>query len=144
MPYLNMITNIYLDIDGVLIGTDHDLAFGAHDFLVYLTSHYPVFWLTTHCRGDISYTNSFLKRTFPPKTYEIVKQIIPTTWRTNKTEAIDFSKPFLWFDDNLFAGERAELTEHDVLENWIEVDLRRDKDFLMKIISEFPIPINMV
>jgi hypothetical protein len=136
--------DIYLDIDGVLIGSNNTLANFAHEFLTYVTSHYPVFWLTTHCRGDIIYTNNYLKRTFPPKTFEIVKQILPTTWRTNKTEAIDFSKPFLWFDDNLFEGERAELIRQDVLDNWIEVDLRRDKGFLMKIISEFPIPINLV
>ena len=43
----------------------------------------------------------------------------------NKTE-IDFSKDFLWFDDDCFYGEKQELLEHNKLDNWIEVDLGKN------------------
>lgn len=136
--------NIYLDIDGVLLANEGNLANFAHEFLVYVTSRYSTYWLTTHCRGDISYTHEFLKRTFPSETLNIAKQILPTNWRTNKTEAIDFTQPFLWFDDDLFEGERIDLNKHNVLDNWIEVDLRKDINYLQKLLVSFPIPIDLV
>ena len=139
-----MNTNIYLDIDGVLLVNGNNLANFAHEFLVCVTSNYPTYWLTTHCRGDIFYTYTFLERTFPAKTLEVAKHIHQTNWRTNKTEAIDFSQPFLWFDDTLYEGERTELFKHNVLENWIEVDFRKDINYLQRFLTSFPIPINIV
>ncbi|MBU1164283.1 hypothetical protein KKA15_01830 [Patescibacteria group bacterium] len=85
--------NIYLDIDGVLLANDNNLAKFAHEFLVYVTSRYPTYWLTTHCRGDVAYTHQFIKRTFTSDAYQVAKQIIPTSWQTLKTEAIDFTQP---------------------------------------------------
>ena len=75
---------------------------------------------------------------------EYIKKIIPTEWNILKTEAIDFSTPFLWFEDNLLDGEKQELIKHNVLDNWIEVDLRKDENQLAKFISSFPIPIQIV
>ena len=37
--------NIYLDIDGVLLVNDNNLANHAHEFLEYITSRYPTYWL---------------------------------------------------------------------------------------------------
>ena len=136
--------NIYLDIDGVLLVNDNHLANFAHEFLVYVTSHYPTYWLTTHSRGDISYTYAFIERTFPKKTIEVVRRILPTKWATNKTEAIDFTQPFLWFDDDLFEGERQDLLKHNALDNWIEVDFRKDVNYLQRFLNSFPIPIELV
>ncbi len=136
--------NIYLDIDGVLLTHDGKLACCAHEFLTYVTSHHPTYWLTTHCRGDIVNTHEFLKRSFPPETYAVAKQIIPTNWNTYKTEAIDFTQPFLWFDDVIFAGEKMKLSQQSVIENWIEVDLRKDENQLQKFLTHFPIPIELL
>jgi len=136
--------NVYLDIDGVLLVNDNNLANHAHEFLEYITSRYPTYWLTTHCRGDIVYTHAFLERTFPPKTLEVAKRIQAKNWVTNKTEAIDFSQPFLWFDDDLFEGERQDLIKHNVLDNWIEVDFRKDSNYLQRFLVSFPIPIDLV
>jgi hypothetical protein len=69
---------------------------------------------------------------------------LPTNWKINKTEAIDFSQPFLWFDDDLFEEEKNELIHHNVLENWIEVDLRKDANHLQKFLISFPIPIELI
>lgn len=136
--------NIYLDIDGVLLVNDNTMANHCHEFLEYVTSRFPTYWLTTHCRGDERLTQLFLARTFPARTLEIVKKIKPTNWQTNKTEGIDFSLPFLWFDDDLFVGERQELEKRDLLDNWIEVDFRKDENYLQRFLTSFPIPINMV
>lgn len=135
---------IYLDIDGVILANETHTANFAYEFLTYVTTRFPTYWLTAHCRGNLAETQEFLKLKLPPATFEVTKQILPTNWLENKTEAIDYSEPFLWFDDNLFDAERADLVSHQVLENWIEVDLLKDANQLQKFLSSFPIPINLV
>jgi len=137
-------TNIYLDIDGVLLANDTNPAKYANEFIKKVVTNYPTYWLTTHCRQKENYTVQLLSRFFPEETMRYIRQIKPTEWDVNKTEAIDFSSPFLWFDDDLFEGEKQELTKHNVLENWIEVDLRRDENQLGKFLASFPIPIQEV
>lgn len=75
-----------------------------------------------------------------------MKRIKPTTWlgSPSKTDAIDFTKPFLWFDDDLFLSEKKALLDHDVLDNWIEVDLKKDPDQLGKFLQSFPTPIEII
>lgn len=137
--------NIYLDIDGVLLTKDHLPANCSKEFIKYVITNYPntTYWLTTHCQGDVSRPIRDIGHLFDDETVELMKQIKPTTWlhSPSKTAAIDFSKPFLWFDDNIFLSERKELIEHNALDNWIEVDLRKDPDMLQKLIQGFPLPI---
>ena len=136
--------NIYLDIDGVLLANDHHPANYAKEFLQFVLAIYPdsTYWLTTHCQGDATRPVRDIGHLFDSETVELMKQIKPTTWlhSPSKTAAIDFSKPFLWFDDGLFLSERQELNEHKALDNWIEVDLRKDPDMLQKFIQSFPLP----
>ena len=138
--------NIYLDIDGVLIANEMHAAMHANEFLKYILTKYPnsTYWLTTHCQGDSSVPMRHISHLFDDDVAELMKKMKPTTWvhSSSKTAAIDFSKPFLWFDDDLFMNERQELLKHKVLENWIEVDLRKDPDMLGKFLQSFPIPIN--
>ena len=140
--------NIYLDIDGVLIANEKHPAMHANEFLRYVLTNYPdtTYWLTTHCQGDASAPMSHISHLFDKDVAELMKNIKPTTWlnSASKTEAIDFTKPFLWFDDDLFHNERQDLLKHKVLENWIEIDLRKDPDMLGKILESFPIPINTI
>ncbi|MBU0458469.1 hypothetical protein KKF03_03390, partial [Patescibacteria group bacterium] len=65
----------------------------------------------------------------------------PTTWNTWKTEAIDFSQDFLWFDDYIFAEEKEVLKENNALDKWIEVDLAKDPDILENITNEMKLPV---
>jgi hypothetical protein len=132
--------NIYLDIHGVLLTEDGRMANHVHEFLSFVTSRYPTYWLTHYCRGNIKETQNFLKKSFSPDVFVITNRVLPTTWTTHKTEAIDFSQPFLWFDDNLKEEDRKVLNSHDVLENHIEVDLWSDPDQLQKFITHFPHP----
>ncbi|HZJ34779.1 MAG TPA: hypothetical protein VFD55_02060 [Candidatus Angelobacter sp.] len=140
--------NIYLDIDGVLLANEGYPAEHAPEFIKYVLTHYPdsTYWLTTHCQGDASRPVRDIAGLFDNETIDFLKMIKPTIWldSSNKTDAIDFTKPFLWFDDDLFITERQALMEHKVLENWIEVDLRKDPDMLGKFLQSFPIPIQQV
>lgn len=137
-------TNIYLDIDGVLLANDKNPARNADEFIKFVVENYPVYWLTTHCKSEDNYTIELLSRYFSEETMKYIQRIKPTEWNTWKTEAIDFSSPFLWFDDDLFEKERDELLKHNVLENWIEVDLRKNENALGTFLTSFPIPIEKI
>jgi len=102
--------------------------------------------LTTHCQGDATRVVNDIQYLFDDKTVELLKIIKPTTWMnsSNKAEAIDFAKPFLWFDDNCLYGECQALAEHDVLENWIRVDLRNDPNQLGQFLQSFPAPTELI
>ena len=130
--------NIYLDIDGVILVNDIQEAKHSKEFIKYLTDNHNVYWLTTHCKGDAEYTVNFVSRYFDPETIELLKKIKPTNWDTLKTEAIDFDKPFLWFDDQLFDSEKDELDCRNLLDSWIEIDLSKNVDQLKDLIENFP------
>jgi hypothetical protein len=137
--------NIYLDIDGVLLANDLNPANYANDFLRYVLNKFPdtTYWLTTHCNGDASVPIQHIGHMFEPDVQELMKLIKPTSWETAKTRAIDFSEPFLWFDDDLFFEEKATLEKHDVLENWIEVNLADNEDQLSNFLTSFPMPLQL-
>lgn len=109
--------NIYLDVDGVLVVRGRQAARHADEFLRKVLTDYPetTYWLTSMCNGDTDLTVTYIGHLFEPDVAELMKRIKPTSWQTTKTSAIDFSKPFLWFDDNLFAADEAVLLEHGVL-----------------------------
>lgn len=130
--------NIYLDIDGVILANDQQAANYVYEFLKYITDSYPVYWLTTHCKGEASYTLAYLGRILDQKTLQITMKIKPTNWSLSKTEAIDFNVPFLWFEDDLFDFEKEDLIKHQALKNWIEIDLSKTPNQLLEIIDNFP------
>jgi hypothetical protein len=134
-------TKIYLDIDGVLLANDYNAANYCHEFLEFVISKFDVYWLTTHCHGDAQTAIDRLSLVFPSETIALIQNIKPTDWVTAKTEAIDFVAPFLWFDDDLFDDERADLEQRGLLNNWIEVDLSKNEDQLLNFITSFPLPV---
>lgn len=127
--------NIYLDIDGVIMANDKHVANYAHEFIEHLVNKYPVYWLTTHCRGDASYTVNHLKMFFNSETMKLIERILPTNWDILKTDAIDFSQPFLWFDDDLFSEEKEILKQHNCLDSWMGIDLANDENQLKKYLE---------
>ena len=137
-------TNIYLDIDGVLLANDKQPANYAKEFLQYVLEKFPdsTYWLTTHCQGDASRPIRDVGHLFDEETVELMKKVKPTTWLDSsaKTDAIDFTQPFLWFDDDLFVNEREALVANNVLDNWIEVDLRKNPNQLQVFLQSFPLP----
>ena len=127
--------NIYLDIDGVLLTKSGNQAKFVKEFLEYIVKNHQVYWLTTHCKGDAVFTIRFMERFFDENTIELMKNILPTSWETLKTEGIDFSKPFLWFDDNIFNAEKEVLKQHNCLKSQIEINLEEDPDQLKKYLE---------
>lgn len=130
--------NIYLDIDGVIMANDKEPARHVHEFLEFVVNNYPVYWLTTHCHGDASHTIHHLGQWLDKETLQLTTKIRPTDWQVSKTEAIDWNTPFLWFDDQLFDFEKADLIKHNALNSWVEVDFSKDMDQLQKNVENFP------
>lgn len=128
--------NIYLDIDGVLLANEKHIANYAEEFIRNVVTRYPTYWLTTHCMdGDPTLAIENVGRFCKPETLELLRKIIPTSWTIAKTEAIDFTKPFLWFDDDLYDDERIELTNHQALKSWVEVNLSNNPNQLRTLLN---------
>lgn len=134
--------NIYLDIDGVLLANNLQPANNAAEFLDYVLTHYPdsTYWLTTHCNGDSNVPVRHIGHLFEDKTVKLMQKIKATSWDLAKTRAIDFNKPFLWFDDDLFYKEKQDLIKNNALDNWIQVDLRKNPNMLGSFLDSFPLP----
>jgi len=136
--------NIYLDIDGVLLVDETSKSNHSEEFIKYVVTHFPdtTYWLTARCWRYGNRTIPLLSRFFGEETMQYVRQIKPTKWYELKTEGIDFTTPFLWFDDDLFEEEKKGLIKHNVLDNWIQVDFYKDENQLQKFLTSFPIPTN--
>jgi hypothetical protein len=135
--------NIYLDIDGVLLANDKEKALYVKEFLAYVLAHFPdtTYWLTTHCmRGDPDEPIRNVGHLFDTETVSLMRKIKPTAWNIAKTEAIDFSKPFLWFDDDLYPEEHHALEAKGALLGHVMVDLSKDPAQLRALIQNFPKP----
>lgn len=123
--------NIYLDIDGVLLANEENLAIGAPEFIKYSVEHFDVYWLTTHCMdGTTDHAIEYLNRAAKEDLRPWLEMLKPVVWSLKKTEGIDFTKPFLWFDDDCYLGEKIHLREHKAEQSWIEVDLKKYPDQL--------------
>lgn len=127
--------NIYIDIDGVILTRGGAPALYLDEFLKYILTNYSVFWLTSRCHGDSKYTVKYLSKFLPPYTIDLLGRIKPTNFRLDKTEAIDFGKRFFWLDDDLFASEANTLREHNQYDSWVEVNLIKNPNQLLDLIS---------
>jgi len=127
--------NIYLDVDGVLLANDRRAANGADEFLQAVLTKYPdsTYWLTTHCWRGVNRAPHVLAPVLRSETVHLLNKIKPTNWNELKTDAIDFSKPFLWFDDDLFDDEREVLRAHTAEQNYILVDLYKNPNYLIEL-----------
>ncbi len=131
-----------MDIDGVLLANDLRPANYSREFLKKVINQYPTFWLSVRCKGDALEAVRILADFFEPQIISLLQRVQPTNWDIDKTEAIDFKRPFLWFDDELFDSERRTLIDHGVLGNWIEVDLTQDENQLADFLLRFPVPVD--
>ena len=133
--------NIYLDIDGTLIHEDLSEmlgkpAAGLEEFIIALRPH-TTYWLTTHCReGNPDRAREIMKRVLPDTLHPDIDRILPTVWDLNKTEVIDWSKDFMWFDNDIGDYERASFDDAPDTQSFIEIDLRASPKQLIEILSE--------
>ena len=115
---------LYLDIDGVLLNKDGTPAKDLKQFIKHMVDNNTCYWLTTHCRfGDNKYVLDYLRNRVDVETFSYIEKIKVNTWDVLKTEGIDFSSDFLWFDDNLFESEKKVLIENGVEEKMVMVNL---------------------
>ncbi len=129
--------NIYIDIDGVLLANENSAAPYADEFLQQVMKKFPetTHWLTTHCWKGENRCIEVLSPHLKHETIEMLYKIKPTDWNEWKTDAIDFSKPFLWFDDDLFPDERVTLEKYDALQNYVKVDLFNNPEHLKELLK---------
>lgn len=127
--------NIYLDIDGVLLANDKELARHADKFLQAVLRKYPdsTYWLTTHAWRGENRAKEVLAPHLKSETAALLDKIKPSEWNELKTDAIDFKQDFLWFDDDLWPDELNVLEKHEAAQNFIMVDLHKDPDLLDKL-----------
>lgn len=131
-----MNTNIYLDVDGVLLTKTDELAIDAASFLERLISNKnnTCYWLTTRCKGDPTAVLNVLQPLLDKKTALLLEGVKPTTWRTLKTEAIDFTEPFRWFDDQPMSYEKNLLEGKGLRDSLILIDLINNPKQLSNIL----------
>lgn len=132
--------NIYLDIDGTLIHEDFaDIgqpAAGLPEFIMALRPH-EVYWLTTHCMdGDPLLAQELVKSVLSEELHPEIDRIKPTEWAERKTEAIDFSGPFMWFDDAPSPEDLVILSEANPDQLLIEMNLVENPDQLREIVRD--------
>lgn len=129
--------NLYLDVDGVLLANERQATAFADEFLQIVPAKYPgsTYWLTTHCWRGENRAIDVLRPALKLETMELAKRIMPTERGELKTDAINLSQPFLWFDDDLTTEERAAFAAHNVLDGWIGVDLASNPNQLREFIA---------
>ena len=123
--------NIYLDVDGVLLDKGKPAGF-ASSFLKYVLETYPdtTYWLTTRCDGDASEVLRQIQSLFDDDKQQLLEKITPTSWPIVKTQAIDFTQPFLWFDDQLGWADKQALEENNALDSLRRIDLEANPNQL--------------
>jgi hypothetical protein len=121
---------LYLDVDGVILGKNNDgdivLIPDIEKILRYSKENFHCYWLTTHGRYSTEDVLSYLapfSKDFNPS---IFKHIDAVRWNSLKTEAFDFSRPFIWIDDQPLKAEIQVLKKHACFRNWLFVDTYRN------------------
>ncbi|MBE2190279.1 MAG: hypothetical protein IAE98_12540 [Candidatus Kapabacteria bacterium] len=114
----------YIDIDGVILTKRNTLqAEGLHKFLDFLTKSFDCYWLTTHCKGNVKNVLEYLSKFLDDNIMGMISTIKATNWTTLKTEAIDMTNDFQWFDDYPLQAEIEQLKLNGKLDNLIIVNL---------------------
>jgi len=134
---------VFLDIDGVLLGTDRGresraaLADHACDFLEFALRHCSVYWLSELSRGGAAPALQHVVRHTPMSERERVMslggKVRAATFERCRTEALpQQGEPFVWLDDGPSAAEMDWLRGHDCLDRWLWVDTREEPDDLLR------------
>lgn len=118
-----MLMDIYLDIDGTIRGVASPIN-DVIELLEYCLDNFPgqLYWLTTHCRGGVN--NCYYALDFLPDDLRkrVTNEIKPTDWGAMKTDAINFSRPFVWVDDTIFDSELRVLAEKGADDGFFKIN----------------------
>lgn len=131
--------NIYLDIDGTMIHenlAEPIAAAGLEEFIIALRP-YKTYWLTTHCRdGNPERPREIMKRYLPKELHGEIDRIKPTVWDTLKTEGIDWTEDFIWFDDTVTESEWSRFEHATPTQQVIEMNLRDNPNQLIEVTTD--------
>lgn len=122
---------IYLDINGV-VEYGGEIAPGVKEFLKAVAGEHELYWLTTHCNGDVAPTQKYLRSiTKDDELQEVFKKVLPTEWALAKPEGLDYTDDdMVWYDDKpLSANEEDYLRARNALHVYKQVDLTAYPDF---------------
>lgn len=109
---------------------------GLEGFLIALRP-YDTYWLTTHCmNGDVTQARRIMKGVLSEEYHEDIDRIQPTSWQDMKTEALDWSSDFIWFDNDIFAEEWKTLEKCRFGQSVVQVDLRENPLHLEEIVRD--------
>jgi hypothetical protein len=137
---MDSVMNLYLDIDGVLLGKadirspEIRLALGAEDFLIFALARFDCFWLSTHCQGRTEGVLKYLAPYGPTEFMALAAKVKPTSFQAMKTEALEGD--FLWLDDAPMQRELDWLSARGWLDRWIHVDTRHFPKDLRRVQGE--------
>lgn len=133
---------VYFDVDQVLIANERNASNYAPELIKYVVERYDTVWLTTHCMdGNANTPIEHIGHLFDAETVAYMRRIRGARWTLLKTEAIDFSKPFIWLDDDCMEEEREILMQHNCLANWVEINLFENENELKDLLFTFPVAV---
>ena len=140
-------TNLYLDVDGVLLrrtlspapGLAFEPARHLTRFLAFATTHFAVRWLTSRARHGFSdgiergFRHALQVASLPPGLRRCFDRIEAARWQTHKTDAIDLSTEFYWIDDSPSEADLLALAAHGRADRWIPASVDTAPDDLLRI-----------
>lgn len=127
---------LYFDIDGVLVGRGRKSALYVTEFLKMATEKHDCYWATTHCKGDATDDiMRYIKEILPVEAVSCCEKIKQTNWSHQKTEAIDLSSEFLWFEDAPSDIEKEILAKNGKSASLVIVDLITNPNHLKELIK---------
>jgi hypothetical protein len=113
--------DIYLDIYGTLIASASSIA-DREALLNYLLDNFAgrIHWLTSYSEPRI---REVLAREYNEELLErLINSVKYQPYNYHKTDGIDFTKKFIWLDDNLTEADYYTLKEYGALDNQIHID----------------------
>ncbi|MBP6949249.1 MAG: hypothetical protein KBC41_03670 [Candidatus Pacebacteria bacterium] len=122
----NSLQAVYIDIDGTILNKNGIPAHGATELIQFCVENFDTYWLTTHCKGDAEVTMKHIKRYFPDASHQYLAKIQATNWGAMKTDALNFSEDFIWFDDYLMQAELQVLEDYGAESNHIMINLEEN------------------
>lgn len=129
--------NIYLDINQVLLTSKNTLTLHSDEFLKSVIK-YPTYWLTADYGGKVDMALSHLLPLLNHEQRDLITLIDRVPWDLARTEAIDFSEPFLWFTRAVDEFERSDLEVQACANNLVLIDTDKEPEILKLYAKKLP------
>ena len=138
----------YLDVDDTLImfplrypvGYRIRTAPGTWELIKFLNKHYEVRWLTCWCPSGIMSRKRAERLADYFENDDVDVDLLcsfanPKRFMNDKTDAIDFSREFIWIEDGLLPVEQTVLRQLNRLKCWIPCDVSRNPNRVKEVLA---------